>query len=244
MISAQAIYKRLVALTAEFEENSQIVKTAKQFIKENVAGKFIDPKTGNIMQSISVDQIPKVDKREDLIDSYIPTVHKVYTRAAKILSEQENENIKKQYEADKSAGKKPKKPKYTKPKKAKDIKKMTDKEKKPYIGIAEGYASDVVDYEKLKYDVYDVWKHEPNYPRNSEAGDLYNEAEEEEKNKQPISSDWIARARELMDDFYKWKAEDAKNARGPVNKDDYEETKDTPTEPQTYTSSPSDYDDF
>lgn len=244
MISAQAIYKRMVALTAEFKEDSQIVKTAKQFIKENVAGRFIDPKTGNIMQGISVDQIPKVDKREDLIDSYIPTVHKVYTRAAKVLAEQENADIKKQYEADKAAGKKPKKPKYTKPKKAKDIKKMTDKQKESYKKVAEGYASDVADYDKLKWDVYDVWKHEKSYPRNADAGDLYQEATENEENKVGISSDWIARAKELMDDFYKWKADDAKNARGPVTKDDYEEVKETPTEPKPYTSSPADYDDF
>lgn len=268
MISAQAIYKRFTALVNEFGENSEIVKTAKQFIKENVADKFINPKTGNIMQNTEIDKIPKVEKRDDLIDSFLPTVNGAYTRASKQLTDLANENKLKEYDnarrgLEKEAMRKglnlgnimkkktkemtdeekeikkklPKKPKLEKAKKAKDIKKMSTKEKTRYKRQADSYAKDIADFEDLKWDVYDVWKKEPNYPRNSEAGELY-------ENAKP-TPEWMAKARELMEDFWTWKAADADTARGPVKKDDYVEETNTMTEPRSYSApTDEDYTDF
>ena len=164
MISAQAIYKRMMDIMSEFGEGSQIFQTAKQFIRENVDGQFIDDR-GIIKQRSDVGEMPKLDKRADLVDAFIPTVNKAYTQAAKEIAAaaQEDEN--------KRAKEEGRKPNKIKAESAKNIKKMSDSEKAPYRARINRRAEDIADYEKLKWDVYKASK-DNEYPRQEEAVEI------------------------------------------------------------------------
>lgn len=207
MISAQAIYKRMMDLMSEFGEGSQVVQTAKQFIRENVDGQFIDDR-GIIRQRSDIGEMPKLDKRADLVDAFIPTVTKAYTQASKEIAAdmQETENKKAKEE-----GRKPNK---IKTESAKKIKAMSDPEKAPYRARINRRAEDIADYEKLKWDVYKASK-DNEYPRQEEAVEIFNEA--------TPTSEWCSRARELVADYEGALADRANEARGKVVSDGYTE---------------------
>lgn len=199
-IGVKGLNTRLRRLRQEFGEDSQVVKTAEEFIKERLNKEYlVYDKNGNLNISQSKEVMDKLGaKRWTSYDEYVPTVSDVYKREFEFAKSEESGTLE---------------PGQLGPEAPYKLDKLSEAKKDPvtknmltrhaeYTAHMLSTADDIVDT------LY-IAKDDPEYPRRSEANDYYVELLDNAWLAHDL--EWLSKVKSLTDDYIAWVSEKAMN---------------------------------